>query len=46
MRGVLKAVLVALVLSVGLAAPVGAGQWEDGKAALKRGVTHKRAAIA
>ncbi len=34
---VIKAALVALVLSVGLAAPVGAGQFEDGFAAYKRG---------
>ena len=34
---VIKAALVALVLSVGLAAPVGAGQFEDGVAAYKRG---------
>ena len=34
---VLRAALVALVLSVGLAAPVGAGQLEDAAAAYKRG---------
>ena len=34
---VIKAALVALVLSVGFAAPVGAGQFEDGFAAYKRG---------
>ena len=34
---VLKAALVALVLSVGLAAPVGAGPLEDGVAAFVRG---------
>ena len=34
---VLKAILVALVLSVGLAAPVAAGPMEDAAAAYKRG---------